>query len=706
MAPVLSGCASAPPAVAPPAPTVSFEQKMAWILRLEDQRALRDPAPPAPPPPPPETQRRGARPVALPPPPPVADLTTLVSDQEARVRRRAALAIGRVGLPAGVAPLLPALQDPEFEVRQMAAFALGLIGDRSAVTPLNAALADVSPIVQGRAAEALGLIGEASAAPAIGQLVASRLTSGQVAQLDPDDLSPTLSPDVEAFRLGIYALVRLKAYEPLASAVLETNGEPKVRWWPVAYALQRIGDGRSAVALRSLLRNSGRYGTAFAARGLGTLKDRQSVDLLVPLIDGRRGGLGVAVQSVRALGLIGDGKANKALIALLQTPNVHPNLRLEIVTALGLLRAQEATDLMLDLMSDPWPAMRSAALRTVSQLDSNLFVTVLSGLDPDAHWSVRAALASTLSTTRPEMGLPKLMELLQDPDQRVIPSVLTALRTLRGQETAPLLLDHLGKSDIAVRAAAALQLGELKARSAVQPLIDAYARGLADPSYSARGAALQALAQIDAPEARDALKRGLNDKDWAVRVKVAELLQAAEPGGNYMEAIRPAPTTRTDAIYAATDLINPSVSPHVYIETEKGTIEIELLVLEAPLTSENFITLARKGFFNGLTIHRVVSDFVIQDGDPRGDGEGGPNYTIRDELNEIPYLRGTVGMALDWRDTGGSQFFVTHSPQPHLDGRYTAFGRVVNGMEVVDQIRQGDVIQRVRVWDGKVMTTP
>ncbi len=123
-------------------------------------------------------------------------------------------------------------------------------------------------------------------------------------------------------------------------------------------------------------------------------------------------------------------------------------------------------------------------------------------------------------------------------------------------------------------------------------------------------------------------------------------------------------------------------------------------VLDAPLTVENFVTLARKGFFDGLSIHRVVPDFVVQDGDPRGDGEGGPGYTVRDELNERPYLRGTIGMALDWADTGGSQFFITHSPQPHLDAKYTVFGRVIAGMEFLDQIQQWDVIRRVRVWDG------
>ncbi len=92
-----------------------------------------------------------------------------------------------------------------------------------------------------------------------------------------------------------------------------------------------------------------------------------------------------------------------------------------------------------------------------------------------------------------------------------------------------------------------------------------------------------------------------------------------------------------------------------------------------------------------MAIHRVVPNFVVQAGDPRGDGEGGPGYTLRDEINMLPYLRGTVGMALDGADTGGSQFFITHSPQPHLDGRYTVFGRVVAGMDVVDRLQQWDV---------------
>jgi cyclophilin family peptidyl-prolyl cis-trans isomerase len=182
-------------------------------------------------------------------------------------------------------------------------------------------------------------------------------------------------------------------------------------------------------------------------------------------------------------------------------------------------------------------------------------------------------------------------------------------------------------------------------------------------------------------------------------VRAAELLHELDPSAPTANTIRPVPGSPVTA-YNAPEMLNPTYSPHAYIDTSKGTIEIELNVLDAPQTAWNFVSLARKGFFNGLQIHRVVPDFVVQDGDPRGDGSGGPGYTIRDELNDKPYVRGTVGMALEWRDTGGSQFFITLSPQPHLDAKYTVFGRVVNGMDVVDRLQQLDVIQQVRIWDG------
>jgi cyclophilin family peptidyl-prolyl cis-trans isomerase len=200
--------------------------------------------------------------------------------------------------------------------------------------------------------------------------------------------------------------------------------------------------------------------------------------------------------------------------------------------------------------------------------------------------------------------------------------------------------------------------------------------------------------------AEPALAGALADKDWAVRVRAAELLKAIDPARETATAIRPAPTTFSEPVYAAAEVVTPPYSTRVYVDTDKGSFEIELAVLDAPLTVHSFVMLARKGYFDGLAVHRVVPGFVAQDGDPRGDGEGGPGYTIRDEINQRPYLRGTVGMALDWADTGGSQYFIAHGPQPHLDGRYTVFGQVIAGMEVVDRLAVGDVVRRVRVWDG------
>jgi peptidyl-prolyl cis-trans isomerase B (cyclophilin B) len=136
------------------------------------------------------------------------------------------------------------------------------------------------------------------------------------------------------------------------------------------------------------------------------------------------------------------------------------------------------------------------------------------------------------------------------------------------------------------------------------------------------------------------------------------------------------------------------------IETDKGNIELVLFDKEAPNTVKNFEKLAGAGFYNGLKFHRVIPDFVIQGGCPRGDGTGGPGYTIKCEINPQKHGTGALSMAHAGKDTGGSQFFITHSPQPHLDGKHTVFGKVEKGMDVVNKIKPGDVMRKVRVFDA------
>jgi HEAT repeat protein/cyclophilin family peptidyl-prolyl cis-trans isomerase len=694
---LVSACAAkAPPAPLKP-PEPSFEEKSSWILRLEDQRMLRDPVPDPPPPPPPPVGGQKL-PAAVVAPPPRPDLVLLLGDAQPRIRRRAALAIGRVGLPEGVPPLTKLLADPDPEVRQMAAFALGLIGDASARDSLVTALRDPSALVKGSAAEALGLIGDRAAADAVGQMAAEIVQSGAVAQTPGPEADAARDAPAGALRLAVFALVRLNAYNQLAAAVLD-GAQPRVRWWPIAFALQRLEDPRAGPALLTLLKDGNPYTRAFAARGLGAMKDRAAVPQLVPLVDGSD--RAVAVEAIRALGRIGDPAGAPPLLKVVAAAKADPHLRLEAVTSIGGIKSDGVIDLLLDVVSDARPPIRAAAIRSLAQLDQENFVTVLSGLDPDPHWTVRSALAAVLGTLPAEIGLPRLQAMRDDADQRVIPAVLTSLAALGAPDAVNLLSERLKGGDAVVRAAAAAALGRLKAPAGPALLAEAYRTGRKDATYVARGAALTALAEYGAEAATPALNEALSDSDWAVRVRAAALLERLDPSSGAALKIRPAPTGRPESAYEAARLLSPPVSTHVFLDTDRGTIQIELAVVDAPLTIETFVTLARKGFYDGLTFHRVVPDFVIQGGDPRGDGEGGPGFTIRDELSQQPYLRGVVGMALDWEDTGGSQFFITHSPQPHLDGRYTVIGRVLSGMEVVDQIQPGDVMRRVRVWNGE-----
>ncbi|HJU86784.1 MAG TPA: peptidylprolyl isomerase, partial [Gemmatimonadota bacterium] len=173
---------------------------------------------------------------------------------------------------------------------------------------------------------------------------------------------------------------------------------------------------------------------------------------------------------------------------------------------------------------------------------------------------------------------------------------------------------------------------------------------------------------------------------------VREALETA--GAPAPPAPPPAPVRAIDWEY----LGQHGPRPSLVLETTRGTIQLELDAEAAPQTVETVLKLAEDGRYDGVEFHRVVPGFVIQGGDVgRGDGWGGPGFAIRSELTRIPYDRGVVGMASAGKDTEGSQYFVTHAMQPHLDGRYTAFGRVVSGMDVVDAILVGDRVQRAAV---------
>lgn len=191
--------------------------------------------------------------------------------------------------------------------------------------------------------------------------------------------------------------------------------------------------------------------------------------------------------------------------------------------------------------------------------------------------------------------------------------------------------------------------------------------------------------------AKDILKANLNNSDYDIAKTSNDALQkitGEDNSGNIT-----APKYRTDFDWEFIDKLDDKKIAS--IKTNRGIVTVELNYKTAPFTVQNFVKLSEKGYYNNTIFHRVVPNFVIQGGDPTGTGYGGPGYSIRSELSSLPFDAYTIGMASSGKDTEGSQFFITHSPQPHLDGKYTMFGKVVDGFDVVDKIQIGDYIENI-----------
>jgi cyclophilin family peptidyl-prolyl cis-trans isomerase len=261
-------------------------------------------------------------------------------------------------------------------------------------------------------------------------------------------------------------------------------------------------------------------------------------------------------------------------------------------------------------------------------------------------------------------------------------------------------IEGLGAAHPLVRAAAARGLGRRPQPADLDLLLQAWDRARRDDVRDAGMAiieALGALARTGVPVERAFFLRFGDSgppRDPVLHRAIAA--QLGTPPANWGPPADPRPRPLEFYQDVVRRLVAPALAgqelPAVAISTPHGDIVLELAAADAPLTVHNFLELVEGGYYQRTRWHRVVPNFVIQDGDPRGDGSGGPGYAIRDEINRLRYVRGQLGMALSGPDTGGSQFFITHAPQPHLDGGYTIFGRVYSGMDVVDLVVQEEPI--------------
>ena len=583
------------------------------------------------------------------------ELEQLLGDPRGEVRARAILAIGRLQDSTTTASLLPLTGDAVIEVRREALFALGQIGDLSARAALEQHLTDEDAECGLLAIEALGKLGDKHATPRITALLSD--------------------PDPRRRSEAATALWRL-ADSTALPALLAHHRDPDadVRWH-VLYALEKqVAPSRVVLPVASHLSDESWLVRAYAARTIGRQKSVRGGAYLLQALDDAE--LPVVVNAIRALQLIGDStstRTGRALAAKLAHP--HPYVRVTAATALqsrALLAASDSSsrarvlDSLRVHLADPDPATRAACgVALLVQLRAPAW-PVVSPMLRDSSEVVRVTILSNLEPVPPYLAQTELT-------RRLAPG-----------------------TPLAERMTAADQLGQLHVRSSLVAL----RAGLSDSSalFAASCAgALQSLGDssgVPTIARAYAQRRGAADADARLAMRDALRELAGVAYADSIERLHPVPVVKPNY---PEDFATPSSARGAILHTSAGEIEWAFDTLQAVQTVKNFVRLADRGYFDGLAVHRVVPNFVIQDGDPTGTGAGGPGYTIRCEYNRLRYDPGMVGMALSGKDTGGSQWFITHSPQPHLNGHYTIFAHVVRGMDVVGRVVQGDRIVRVEI---------
>jgi cyclophilin family peptidyl-prolyl cis-trans isomerase/HEAT repeat protein len=618
------------------------------------------------------------------------------------VRRTAAFAAGRIGDLRATPLLLQVLDQPDSTVRVVSAFALGLLRDSAALEPLIQGLTGLPPLDTATAAEAVTAIAKIGGQRSADFFASVLQGKTALSQSDPGPARGQIL--LESWRLGSAAPA--EALLPFAD---DTNQGVR---WRALYSLARIRAPAAAPHLIAALRSEDPATRAIAARVLtreyvvsARLAPASVAGLVSKTIDDQDAG--VRINAIRSLGTYRDPVFAAALGSKLDDGN--PNVRVQAASSLGELRGPAAAAPLRRVLQENASghfALRREALLALSRADPAGFTSVATAWQTSADWRERAAAAEGWSRAGAK-GPPWFTS---DPDGRVVAAGLQVWAdTVSGPNrvlvtTARRLLGH---RDGAVRSVAADILTRAADPADLTGLVNMYSGSLRDSFPEASLAALRAILAIRGagPDAKTRVDREFLGK--TPRPANYLLRQWAE--ANWPEAAAqwgdayPLATGRTVQDYrelARAFLVAPDsvARPHVFIEIDQlGVLELELFGPEAPLTVANFLRLVDRRFFDGNRWHRVVPNFVVQDGDPRGDGFGGPGGAIRDELNRHRYgAKPMVGMALSGPDTGSSQWFINLSPQPHLDGTYTIFGRAVGNLGALTRITQGDVIRTVR----------
>lgn len=617
-------------------------------------------------------------------------------------RARMALALARIGphafidsngngerdpgeKQAGVDGLASLLSDPDRNVRMTAAFALGEIGDVAGIDPLLRFASDSDAGVAAEGVEALSKM-------------AAHVPFAQYQRFAATD-----QPEGVRSR-AIRYLFRFDTDEASAIAAFALDTQLTQIRQEAAYALFRRAYAPARDRLALLLSDPEVLTRMYAAGALGRIADRASVAPLIKALSDvhpwvRTNALTalsrIAAKDASVLNTADMGDDARHVIALTDDPD--PGTRASSVDLLGYYAVKDdgARKRLLEIASTGSRWDRELAAGAVAKQFGDTDGAMVAALLPNlTNWGKVRVLEGSAGL---KSGVALRQRFATDADPMVRANAIGNIPDGSVNEEMAIIRPALDDADVIVRSNAIDRYAHSNDAARVAKLRAAEQRARGDAMDDARLAAINGLGEVDDADREAFLRSLLADADPVVRRVAADLIEqklkknrpqftplaASRPAGDYVRIVEWSRAPHTATIYMS-----------------RGTIELTLLTQDAPITTWNFAQLAVKHYFDKTTFMRVVPTFVIQGGDPRNDMNGGPGYAIRDEINLQKYTRGAVGMALSGPDTGGSQFFITHTATPHLDGGYTVFGRVTGGMSaVVDQTERGDLVDTITI-DG------
>ncbi|WP_181306118.1 peptidylprolyl isomerase [Rufibacter sp. XAAS-G3-1] len=593
--------------------------------------------------------------------------------------------------------LLAFLERPETMYRREAALAFGSIQDSTAISALTPLLQDREAEVRKATAYALGQIGNASAEPALMEAYGR------------EQHVPTRAEMLEAWgkcatQNGLDMISRYTAQPEMQAA----------QAWAIYRAGQRKLNYAGAITKAAELLTSGQEEARLgAAHFLGrTAKvDPSPVKAQVFKVVQQDPSANVRMAAALALGKMTDTVGVASVINQVLGKDADYRVRINAVRPLYQVPYAAVQTAAWNALSDKHPLVAlSAAEYLTAKAPATEASRLLEAANQQQNWRVRATLFGAALASSPAEQKQRVSHQIQqrfasakNPYEKA--ALLTALSKDQNQysfiEQQTFKATHPAISTLGIEAMAAMR-GQKNFDASAAPVFSLiFQKAIQSSDVALVGIAAGALRNPDLN-----LKNAYADRSFLTQARDKltlprdmETYLELQKTLDYLEGKTSAPTPATPFSHpinwATVNKLQKNQKAR--LRTSKGDITFELLVEDAPGSVANFVELLEQGFYNGKNYHRVVPNFVAQGGCPRGDGWGSTDYAIRSEFADLNYLEGYVGMASAGKDTESCQWFITHSPTPHLDGRYTIFARVVKGMDVVHQLNIGDMIEKVEL---------